>query len=267
MGVLITIECRRHNDRKGVTWIEQLTTKKRKIGAAVTIAVSKAGFTGPAFATAAQEGIVPRTLQELSQEGFTWLRLAFHEAVIQSYWINQVEVELYDAAEHEGAELTNNQVLLEQCRAEGKKYPVLIKLVDASRYDVDYVMLLARSQGFDPWEDCNGELEKDRILTWENHDRGISIETSQGNLAVKTIRLRYCVKVERTLMPVDQLFRHSSPGGRVSEGVQFTLPQTKDAKLVMMRKGKSGEIQCEIVARQIGTCRLVQCGSLANLSA
>jgi hypothetical protein len=42
--LLMTIECRRRKGTEDDTWIEQLATKREKIGAAKTIAVSSTGF-------------------------------------------------------------------------------------------------------------------------------------------------------------------------------------------------------------------------------
>lgn len=66
--ILITIECR---DRRGVqddTWIEQLATKKQKIGAAKTIAVSATGFSDSASKTAELFGIELRHLTDRIEE-------------------------------------------------------------------------------------------------------------------------------------------------------------------------------------------------------
>ena len=64
--VLITVECRRRGRKGDDTWIEQLATKRSKIGAAKTIAVSSAGFTKSAAKSAKQLGIELRTLSEIS---------------------------------------------------------------------------------------------------------------------------------------------------------------------------------------------------------
>lgn len=42
--ILITIECRKRKRKADDTWIEQLATKRQKLGAAKTIAVSSSGF-------------------------------------------------------------------------------------------------------------------------------------------------------------------------------------------------------------------------------
>ena len=62
----ITIECRRRGHKQDVTWIEQLATKKRAIGAIHTIAVSSSGFTNGAIEVAQHYGIDLRTLSEVS---------------------------------------------------------------------------------------------------------------------------------------------------------------------------------------------------------
>lgn len=66
--ILITIECRLRSRVADDTWIEQLATKREKLGAAKTIAVSATGFTQPAILTAAQHGIELRKLETIQPE-------------------------------------------------------------------------------------------------------------------------------------------------------------------------------------------------------
>ena len=68
VDILITIECRQRSRRADDTWIEQLATKRSKIGAAKTIAVSSKGFSESAVKTAEQYGIELRTLSEVSAQ-------------------------------------------------------------------------------------------------------------------------------------------------------------------------------------------------------
>jgi hypothetical protein len=65
-SVLITIECRKRGRKADDTWLEQLATKRAKLGAAMTIAVSATGFSKSAIATAGAHGIELRTLSEVS---------------------------------------------------------------------------------------------------------------------------------------------------------------------------------------------------------
>lgn len=68
VDILITIECQRRNRKANDTWIEQLATKKQKLGAAKTIAVSEKGFTRAAHLTARQHNIELRTLSEVTPQ-------------------------------------------------------------------------------------------------------------------------------------------------------------------------------------------------------
>jgi len=65
VDILITIECQKRSRKANDTWIEQLATKRQKLGAAKTIAVSERGFTRAAYLTARQHGIELRTLSEI----------------------------------------------------------------------------------------------------------------------------------------------------------------------------------------------------------
>jgi len=72
--ILLTIECRKRGRTPDDRWIEQLASKRQKIGAAKTIAVSASGFTDPARATASQYGIELRVLSEVEPSDIeAWL--------------------------------------------------------------------------------------------------------------------------------------------------------------------------------------------------
>ena len=74
--ILVTFECRKRKDKQDVTWIEQLATKKKNIGADRTVAVSSKGFSAAAKDTARRYGIELRCLMDLStqDEVVQWLR-------------------------------------------------------------------------------------------------------------------------------------------------------------------------------------------------
>jgi hypothetical protein len=63
--ILVTVECRKRKGIGDVTWIEQLATKRNKIGASKTIAVSSSGFSAAARASATRYGIELRVLGEV----------------------------------------------------------------------------------------------------------------------------------------------------------------------------------------------------------
>lgn len=63
---LVVIECRRRKHKQDITWIEQLASKKRNIGADKIIAVAINGFTDEASKYASLNGIELRTINEIS---------------------------------------------------------------------------------------------------------------------------------------------------------------------------------------------------------
>ncbi len=72
--VLITIKCRKRAEVQDSTWIEQLITKKRDIGASHTIAIASAGLSRPALEKAAAHGIDVRRITEITDEEISsWL--------------------------------------------------------------------------------------------------------------------------------------------------------------------------------------------------
>lgn len=64
--VLAIIEVRDRGGHQGPDWIEQVSTKRRDVGAQVAIAVSSGGFTSGAEALAAHEGIQIRTIADVN---------------------------------------------------------------------------------------------------------------------------------------------------------------------------------------------------------
>lgn len=65
--ILITVECRKRKRKEDDTWIEQLATKRQKLCATRTIAVSSTGFSKSAETTAAQNSIELRTFIDVEQ--------------------------------------------------------------------------------------------------------------------------------------------------------------------------------------------------------
>jgi len=78
--ILITIECRKRKRKADDTWIEQLATKRQKLGAAKTIAVSSSGFSKSAEATASMNAIELRTFGEVQQSSLDDWFLPPHSA-------------------------------------------------------------------------------------------------------------------------------------------------------------------------------------------
>ncbi len=245
-AVLITVECRKRGKTQDVTWIEQLATKKRKIGAAMTIAVSSRGFSAPAVATAVQEGILTRSLTEVEENGFDWLNLAFHDQIVDEIDVKEVLIEFYD--DIEDAEVVFDNELAERCKSKNLPYPLFKKIKDGTRYPIQTVFELAKvTSEYDPFEGVGEGEQKKKTLIWPCHDRGIGVDTDQGVLPVKTITIRYIASIQRTAMPITSVFRYASQSGLLSEGVEFDLPGVEGAKLHLWRAGRDGRFNVSLL--------------------
>lgn len=89
-SILITIECRNRNKEQDDTWIEQIATKRDKIGANKTIAVSAKGFTKPATISAEKYGIELRRIDEITDkiianwvEKFKIEKVKFYDEILE----------------------------------------------------------------------------------------------------------------------------------------------------------------------------------------
>lgn len=72
--ILVTVECRDRVAVQDVTWIEQLVTKKKNIGAAKTIAVASSGFSAEATHIARENAIDLRVLDDITDEDIkSWI--------------------------------------------------------------------------------------------------------------------------------------------------------------------------------------------------
>ena len=98
--ILITVECRKRDAIQDDTWMEQLVTKKHKIGAAKTIAVSSSGFTEPAIKTAHYYGIEIRKIEEITPNDICgWLEIESIIHIIYRPILETFQIRLYERDE------------------------------------------------------------------------------------------------------------------------------------------------------------------------
>ena len=72
--ILITLECRKRKAKQDVTWMEQLSSKKKALGAHKTIAISSSEFSSDAIQAAEHYGIDLRVVRDLADEEIeSWL--------------------------------------------------------------------------------------------------------------------------------------------------------------------------------------------------
>jgi len=85
--ILVIIECRDRKGTEDVTWIEQLASKRKDVGAHKAVAVSSTGFSSGAINMAKVKDIELRTLEEIDpNEILLWF--GFKELTVLNYHIN-----------------------------------------------------------------------------------------------------------------------------------------------------------------------------------
>jgi hypothetical protein len=84
--ILVMLECQDRKRGDSLTWVEQLATKRRDVGAKQAVAISTSGFSPAARRLAQTEGLDLHELQRLSVEDvFSWLGL--RELDVEASWI------------------------------------------------------------------------------------------------------------------------------------------------------------------------------------
>lgn len=245
INILINLECRRRGARQDVTWIEQLVTKKRKIGAATTIAISLSGFSEPARKTASQNGIELRTLYELEVGELSWLQFLHLDLHLNSTAVQQADIELWDPPPPD-TEIVYDQQLLAKCGGREDRYPLFIQASTQNRYGFDEVIRLIEQQGHKFFASFGSDVSAEHRVRWHCHDPGIVIDTSYGRLPVRYISLVVIAKQDRRKIPVLNVFRYAAAEGPLVEGVEFDLSMGLSNTVLGMYKDADGKYQISI---------------------
>lgn len=132
--LLVTVECRRRSHKQDVTWIEQLATKKRNVGATSTLAVSATEFSEEALEVARREGIETRVLSQVTDDN---IRALTAEQLIvnahgMTFTLGHVAPSYYDSSGDVGLD----EKTLELVREKGWDAPVFIEQPSGSAHSL-----------------------------------------------------------------------------------------------------------------------------------
>lgn len=214
--ILITLESRRHEAIQDDTWIEQLATKKEKIGAAKTIAVSSSGFTEPAKITARAKGIELRQLREITdQEILSWLPSS---VILTKIGLHLTLKKI--TAELNGAALPDNEYVFQ--RDEDGNIRALIRIEDnkfVSPYDV--LNLLLRMNTF---SEVPPDGTKRTYLTTANlPENTLQVQTDKGPQTIRSIsfELECWHIVDTSSLSAGKYYEYSDPDGVILQRAEF----------------------------------------------
>jgi hypothetical protein len=212
-SILITLESRRRGAVQDDTWIEQLATKKEKIGAAKTIAVSSSGFSEPAKITARTKGIELRNLREITDEEILgWLPSS----------VLLTKVGLHLTLKKISAELENSQQEYIFQPDESGSIRALIRVYDGkfvSPYDV--LNLLVRTNTL-----TNVPLDGTKVgyLVTAHLPKGaLQVQSDNGSELITSIsfELQCWHKVSTSSLPEGNYYEYSDPDGVILQRAEF----------------------------------------------
>jgi hypothetical protein len=214
--ILITLESRRREAVQDDSWIEQLATKKEKIGAAKTIAVSSSGFSEPAKITARAKGVELRNLRKITDdEILSWLP----SSVILTKVGLHLRVKKI-SAEVDAADLTDSEYVFH--RDDHGNIRALIRVEDdkfVSPYEI--LNLLVRMNTF-----SNIPLDgtKQSYLATANLPKGsLQVQTDEGPQAIRSIsfELECWHNVNTSSLSGGKYYEYSDPDGVILQRAEF----------------------------------------------
>lgn len=214
--ILITLESRHREAVQDDTWIEQLATKKEKIGAAKTIAVSSSGFFEPAKITARAKGIELRNLREITDdEILSWLP----SSVILTKVGLHLRVKKI-TAEVDAADLKDSEYVFH--RDDHGNIRSLIRVEDnkfVSPYEI--LNLLVRMNTF-----SNVSLDgtKQTYLASANLPKGnLQVQTDEGPQAIRSIsfELECWHNVNTSSLSGGKYYEYSDPDDIILQRAEF----------------------------------------------
>jgi len=234
--VLITLECRRRNQKQDVTWIEQLITKRRDIKADATIAITMKGVSKSAKIKAQKDNISIKTLEEITEEETkSWLNLKFADIKEQVYQLVDMALGLDDLEENE--EILYDPRILELCGNDKRLYPIFEHNLRGDIFNYKEPLRLAKQNGFDLYEGCQEGQKKVQKLNYQNFDKNIVVRTNKGKRHVKNIYLAFEVSINKSQIPFGYLFRYGVDDKNI-EGVEFDLSSAIQGRTLTLQKDK-----------------------------
>jgi hypothetical protein len=255
VNILITIECR---DRKAVpddTWIEQLATKKQKIGASHTVAVSSTNFTKPAIKSAQLYGIELRVIKNITDEDIlSWLGRIRIVNEIGKVGFEGIQVEVYGDSEDtqlasdvlEAIEKDKLQAMIFYSEGDDKKVSIadllgfFVKVYTASRGSGGKTNAL-KKKVLKPGDTFDVELQPGYMSLFDDVPvnvnglgrketfafdllyGGLLVQTVKGPMYVKRVEFELVLAKETREMPISRKIQYATTEKRVSSIVESDI--------------------------------------------
>ena len=204
---LITVECRDHRRAKqDDRWIEQLVTKREKIGAALTVAVSSSGFSESAITSAKHFGIELRRIDEITNAEIAqqWAGVSKFKIEILESNYHATSIGLFDS-KHSAIDAHQiNPTLLHNLRSDLTNTKFLTRVDDDRAISAGDLGQMANSPHL--------EKDGDTIEVSYTFDlvEGWFIETLDGPKPVSRVTVGYHYTLRILPAPIDGVKQYSS---------------------------------------------------------
>jgi hypothetical protein len=245
--ILITVECRKHEDVQDDTWLEQVAMKKQKVGAAKTIAVSSAGFSAPAKTTAAKFGVEVRRVEEITPDDMrNWLKIEGIEHVVERTELVSFQWDVY------GLRVGLHPDVVRQMEADAVGSPVFLQVADGRQLCIRDLIDVAKQQGLKLHEGVppDGTRKRHEVrITFP--DNTVSILTTEGPKFLSLVLLGVESFCERAVQPLPAGFDYSDTKDTLVRGIEHRpdIPG-HDCIVTVVKEPNLDEIKVNVMIRK-----------------
>jgi len=204
---LITVECRDHRRAKqDDRWIEQLVTKREKLGAALTVAVSSSGFSGSAITSAKHFGIELRRIDEITDAEIAqeWAGVSKFKIDILESQYHATSIALFDSKDSAIDADRINPTLLHNLRSDLTNTKFITRAGDDGAISAADLGRMVNS----PYLEKDGDTT-DVSYTFDLVE-GWFIETLDGPKPVSRVTVGYHYTLRILPAPIDAVKQYSS---------------------------------------------------------
>lgn len=252
--ILITVECRKRAATDDDTWIEQLITKKERLGAAKTIAVSSSGFTEPAKKNARLAGIELRNISDLSQdEMLGWLKIKEIQHVVYHRVINgTARLEMHGPPGERGGRLHPDTVKKLEANPGGSE--VFVRHSDGQAFSLKQMLDAAVRMGLDihtgvPHD--GSTVHRNVRIKIPEHLFFILCERGPRDVALISVGVDVHATVHIAPLP-EHGFEYSGPDSETVYGIQASAELFGESVVVSFFKEQNSNTLCVTLSRRLG---------------
>jgi hypothetical protein len=227
VSILVIIECRDRKIIQDVTWIEQLASKRKDVGADKAIAVSVAGFSEGARNLARSEQIDLRSFEELDDAVvFDWMEVRTIEYRTRRAEVIGASITIAD----ETTGITPAEVFsaAERIRREGIRQDdkIFVRTADKTMASIDDIWITTPGLGI-AFDGAFPELrpgEKQRsILVINFASPQFSVGTAAGLHNMTSITIDGHFSYDEELVPVSRRYEYLADSGTITENAEATI--------------------------------------------